>query len=162
MADNLLNGVIPLKVKRLYEDSILPTRANQSDAGLDMYVNSIEKDTEKGIVTYNLGVSLEIPEGFFGLLFPRSSVFKYDLSMTNSVGVIDSGYRGEVKAKFRIPDWESKFSKRGIGHSNPELYEIGDRCCQLIILPCYHFPVVDVDSLSDSDRGEGGYGSTGK
>jgi dUTP pyrophosphatase len=91
---------------------------------------------------------MEIPEGFMGLVFPRSSIRKTDLVLSNSVGVIDSGYRGEIQVTFK---------KSGLNK-----YEIGDRGAQIIIIP--HPPVqfLEVKELSDTLRGEGGFGSTGK
>ena len=103
---------------------------------------------EDGMLHYGTGVAVEIPHGYVGFVFPRSSIANTHLTLSNSVGVIDSGYRGEIKAKFR------KGGTRG--------YNVGDRIAQLIIMPYPEVTFVEVDELSDSDRGEGGYGSSGR
>ena len=92
--------MITLKVKRLCPEAVLPRRANNTDAGLDLVATSRVFDKD-GNVTYGTGLAFEIPDGHVGLLFPRSSIAVRDLALSNSVGVIDSGYRGEVKLKFK-------------------------------------------------------------
>ena len=96
-------------------------------------------------------VSLEIPIGFVGLVYPRSSIRKTNLSLTNSVGVIDSGYRGEIMATFNRSNSNSK-----------EDYKVGERICQLMILPYTKIDFILSDDLSETERGSGGFGSTGK
>lgn len=135
-----------VKIKRLNDKAILPTKAHATDAGYDLYASSCHY--EDGMLHYGTGVAVEIPEGYVGLVFPRSSIANTHLTLSNSVGVIDSGYRGEVKAKFR------KGGTRG--------YHVGERIAQLIILPYPEVTFEEVNELSDSDRGIGGYGSTGK
>lgn len=98
---------------------------------------------------YNMFATKKRAEGFVGLVFPRSSVSARCMTMANCVGVIDSGYRGEVTAKFRP-------------HLFAKPYDKGDRVAQMIIMPYPHVDFLEVCELSDSDRGEGGYGSTGK
>lgn len=129
----------------------MPTKAHATDAGFDLTATSREIDTVGNFV-YGTGIAVEIPEGYVGLVFPRSSIAKKTLILTNSVGVIDSGYRGEIMAKFS----DNKLSARG------EVYEVGERIAQLIILPYPQIEFEEVAELSDSDRGVGGYGSTGK
>ena len=90
---------------------------------------------------------MEIPVGYVGLLFPRSSISNYDLTLSNSVGVVDSGYRGNIKFRFK--------------QTSDLTYYIGDRIVQIIIIPHPHIQFVEVDELSDSERGSGGYGHTG-
>jgi dUTP pyrophosphatase len=134
----------------LHEDSVKPKYAKESDAGLDLVATSIISQTPTQI-TYGLGIAMEIPDGMVGLVFPRSSIRNYDLSLTNSVGVIDAGYRGELQATFH--------KVNGVAS---KVYEVGDRVCQIIIVP---HPVIQLkvaDELSDTDRGKGGFGSTGK
>jgi dUTP pyrophosphatase len=89
-----------VKIKKLSPDSVIPTYAKSGDAGMDLIATSIIGE-EVFQITYGMGIALEIPNGFVGLVFPRSSIRKTDLSLTNSVGVIDSGYRGELQATFR-------------------------------------------------------------
>ena len=135
-----------IKIKRLISTAKLPTKAHTTDAGYDLYASSCH--IENGLVCYGIGVAVEIPEGYVGFVFPRSSIADTHLTLSNSVGVIDSGYRGEIKAKFR------KGGTRGYG--------VGDRIAQLIILPYPEVVFEEVDELSDSDRGTGGYGSSGR
>lgn len=136
-------------VKKLHADAVIPTYAKESDAGLDLTATSILHETETQIV-YGVGLAFEIPDGFVGLVFPRSSIRKYDLVMANSVGVIDAGYRGEVQVTFFKADFQGRF------------YETGDRIAQLIILPHPQVTLIEAAELSDSERATGGHGSSGK
>lgn len=144
-----------VKIKKLCENATIPSKAHQSDAGFDLVATSREFD-KYGCVVYGTGLAFEIPEGHVGLVFPRSSNAKKDLILTNSVGVVDSGYRGEVMLKFQ-PSW-----KRGGMKPTWELYEIGERVGQLVIIPYPEIRFVESEYLSESDRGSCGYGSTGK
>lgn len=137
---------LKIKIKRLTPTAQLPTKAHATDAGYDLYSSSCHY--EDGMLHYGTGVAVEIPAGYVGLVFPRSSIANTHLTLSNSVGVIDSGYRGEIKAKFR------KGGTRG--------YNVGDRIAQLMIIPYPEVTFEEVDELSDSDRGEGGYGSSGR
>jgi dUTP pyrophosphatase len=142
-------AILKVKFKKLHENAVVPKYAKKSDAGLDLVATSIISNTTFQI-TYGLGVALEIPEGFVGLVFPRSSIRNTELSLSNSVGVIDSGYRGELQATFNKTNGLDSLS-----------YKIGDRVCQILILPYPKIEFIETDTLSDSDRGEGGFGSTG-
>jgi dUTP pyrophosphatase len=139
-----------VKIKTLSSDAIIPTYAKASDAGLDLVATSIVSGTPTQI-TYGLGISLEIPDGFVGLVFPRSSIRNYDLALTNSVGVIDSGYRGELQATFK--------KTKGL---ESKIYEVGERVVQIIIIPHPSIEFIEVEELTTTERGEGGFGSTGK
>lgn len=143
-----------VNVKKLGSNAVLPTYAKHGDAGMDLTATSKSYD-EHGNVCYGTSLAFEIPNGFVGLLFPRSSNTKKDLILGNSVGVIDSGYRGEVMFKFRpvMP------LERDI-EFGPREYEIGDRIGQIIIMPYPQIEFNLVDELSSSDRGVGGFGST--
>lgn len=146
--------------KKLHEDAVLPYYAHKGDAGLDMTATSdpIKVGIEDGgsgdywCLEYKTGVAAEIPEGYVGLLFPRSSISKKDLIMANSVGVIDSTYRGEITFRFKeIGDWIEEDG----------YYKKGDRIGQLIIIP---YPEIEPkwnEELSNTVRGKGGYGSSG-
>ena len=143
-----------VNVKKLDSNAVLPTYARHGDAGMDLTATSKSYD-EHGNVCYGTSLAFEIPNGFVGLLFPRSSNTKKDLILGNSVGVLDSGYRCEVVFKFRpvMP------LERDI-EFGPREHEIGDRIGQIIIMP---YPQVEfnlVDELSSSDRGVGAFGST--
>ena len=137
-----------IKIKKLHPDAKMPYRANPADAGADLVAVS-KKATIDGWV-YGTGLAFEIPKGYCGLLIPRSSCSKVDLRMPNSLGVIDSDYRGEVKAVFAA------------SKSNPITYDIGDRVAQLLIVPIELATFTEVGELSDTERGCGGFGSTGK
>ncbi len=89
-----------IKFVKLTENAVTPTKAHATDAGFDLTATSRTFD-EHGAVVYGTGIAMEIPTGYVGLVFPRSSVSRFDLSMANAVGVIDAGYRGEITAKFK-------------------------------------------------------------
>lgn len=136
-----------VNIKKLRDSAIMPTKAHQSDAGMDLYVSRC--GMENGLFVCHTDIAFEIPEGYVGLVFPRSSVSNMGLVVANSVGVIDSGYRGEVSVRFKVDGWFRK-------------YGIGDRFAQMVIMPYPEVEFVEVDELSESDRGENRYGSTGK
>lgn len=138
-----------VKIKRLDRSAVIPKYAKDGDAGLDLTATAY-KVNEKGQYVYTSDLALEIQDGYVGLLFPRSSICKKDLEMTNSVGVIDSNYRGPIKSVFN-PTCE-----------DPEIYELGERFAQLIIIPYPKIEFEEVEELSETERGTGGYGSTGK
>ena len=142
-----------VKFKKLSDKAVLPYKAHSTDAGLDLTcVNITSEVNECGqfVLVYHTGIAAEIPVGHVGLLFQRSSVYKKSLTLTNAVGVIDSGYRGEILLKF----------KNTSGDSIPAVYNIGDRIAQLVIIPYPEIEPVFVEDLSESERGEGGYGSS--
>lgn len=170
---------LQVKIKKLRPDAVIPTYAHETDCGLDLTAVSKTYD-EYGNVVYGFGLAFEIPEGYAGFIFPRSSNHKSRMLLTNSVGVIDSGYRGEITAKFAqrtslgIP---KKFLPRikylltgkmemcilsSYDAINVNNYNVGDRVAQMVILPYPKVEFVEVDELSDTERGTGGYGSTGK
>ena len=149
-----------VKIKKLYNDSVLPTKAHTTDAGYDIYAHSKSYDDD-GNVVYGSGVAMEIPQGYVGLVFPRSSNAKKNLILSNSVGVIDSGYRGEISFKFKPSNVIEKPDLAYMPESISK-YEIGERIGQIIIMPYPEIEFVEVDELSDSERGDGGYGSSGK
>lgn len=138
--------MVKVKIKKLHPDAKVPKFANHGDAGMDL-VAVTKRVTEK-FIEYGTGLSFEIPFGYVGLIFPRSSVSNKDLVLANSVGVVDSGYRGEFLVRFK---------KLG----NDE-YEVGERIAQVVIMKLPEIEIEEVDSLTDSQRGEGGFGSTGK
>lgn len=145
--------MITIKTKLIDPDAKLPTRAHNTDAGFDLYCTR-SRYNDFGFLICHSGIAIEIPEGHVGLLFPRSSIRDKDLSLTNSVGVIDSGYRGEITACFRVHPFENE---------SVTYYEEGERFAQLIILPIPAVEFIEVEELNDNtDRGANGYGSSGK
>lgn len=146
-----------VKIKRLVEDAVIPAYAHDTDAGLDLVAISYEYKEDIDCHVYGTGLAVEIPEGYVGLIYPRSSNRKTDSYMCNHVGVIDSGYRGEVMISFKLRDRYPE--------SIPQLhkpYEVGDKVAQLIIMPYPKVQFIEVNELSDSDRGINGHGSSGK
>lgn len=179
-----------VKIKRLHPDAVIPKYSMPGDAGMDLTATSMKIDDATCCITYGTGLAVEIPEGHVGLVFPRSSVYKTDLDLTNCVGVIDSGYRGEIKAVFktrqisvvpkkflhkiccmlnnRFYTWYYEKFKKGVPvvstchHDNGSVYKVGDRIAQLIIMPYPKVKFIESDELSQTERGKGGKGSTGR
>ena len=149
---------LKVKIKKLNENAVIPTYSQEGDAGIDLVATSEYYDNDGNIV-YGTGLSFEIPKGYVGLLFPRSSICKKQQFLTNSVGVIDSSYRGEIMAKFK-PVMGSYESILDLFESNE--YVVNDRIVQLIILPYPQIEFEEVSELSETERGSGGFGSTGK
>lgn len=147
---------LQVKVKRLNEKAKLPYKATETSAGFDIVSTSAVFD-ENGCIVYGTGLSFEIPVGYAGFLFMRSSVAKKTLSLTNAVGVVDSDFRGEVTFKYR-PSLRFGSTQRNLQY---DVYKVGERIGQMIILPVPDIDFVEVDELSSTERGEGGYGSTG-
>lgn len=142
-----------IKIKKLQENAKIPFRATSGSAGADLHAcleaDFTLKPNERALIP--TGLAVEIPEGFGGFVFPRSSVAsKHGVSLSNCVGVIDSDYRGELKIAV-------------INHSDADfVIKNGDRIAQLVIMPVYGADYAELESLSDTERGEGGFGSTGK
>ena len=136
-----------VRINKLHPDAKTPKYAKPGDAGMDLHAVNRSMD-EHGNFVYHTGIAMEIPSGHVGFLFPRSSISKTPVFLRNSVGVIDSGYRGEIMFKFAFC----------AGSGTP--YEIGDRIGQIMILPYPEINFVEADSLSETERGSGGFGST--
>jgi dUTP pyrophosphatase len=136
--------------KKLDSKAQKPKFGKPGDAGADLTATSMNLFMDDHIV-YGTGLAVEIPEGMVGLVFPRSSIRNTTLSMANSVGVIDSGYRGEILISFKMLD-----KNEVVG------YTIGDRIAQLVIMPVPLIQYKEVDELSETQRGTDGHGSTGK
>lgn len=144
-----------IKFKKLTEEASTPVKAHKTDAGFDLTATrAVSEINECGqfVLVYHTDIAVEIPDGYVGLVFPRSSISKKSLYQCNAVGVIDSGYRGEIMVKY----------KNTTGDSVPSVYNIGDKIAQLIIIPYPEIEFVESEELSESDRGEGGFGSTDK
>jgi len=141
------NGT-PLKFVKLNENAITPTKANESDAGFDLYASHgaiLEKHTHKLIKT---GISMAIPKGYVGLIWPRSGMaYKYGIDVF--AGVIDSGYRGDIGVIL----YNSQYNDYNV--------ENGDRIAQLVLQKVEDFELVEVSDLNNTDRSKAGFGSTG-
>lgn len=166
---------LKVKIKKLVENAVIPTYAKDGDAGMDLVATSMSEDGYGNIV-YGTGLAFEIPKGYVGLVFPRSSNAKNNMYLTNSVGVVDSGYRGEISFKYKVVHntgsflkwwWENKILKKkepkiSIYTLGYNVYKVGDRVGQLIIMPYPSIKFEEVDKLSETERGVNGYGSTGR
>ena len=139
-----------VNIKKLHPIAVIQKYKKSGDAGLDFVATKVISE-ETYSITFGTDIAVEIPEGFVGLVFPRSSIRKYELNLSNSVGVIDSGYRGELQATFRKTHGDAS-----------ETYNVGDKIFQMIIVPYPRVDFIEVDELSETERGEGGFGSTGK
>lgn len=166
-----------LKVKKVRDNAILPTRGSEEAAGIDLYacienVESLIVYDERHMITdgkrnhpdsdeiaipqgYTVliptGIACDFPEGYFGMMFPRSSVgTKRGLVLANTSGILDNDYKGEILMAFK-----------NTGHGDRLIYH-GDRLAQMILLPYVTYDIVETDTLTESERGEGGFGSTGK
>lgn len=142
-----------VRFKKLSDKAKTPVRAHKTDAGYDLSSSSITTEVgedAKLVIVYHTDIAVEIPEGYVGLIFPRSSIFKKSLTLTNSVGVIDSGYRGELVCKFKTNT-----------DVVPSVYKEGERFAQLVIVPYLAVEFEEAEELSEADRGTDGFGSTG-
>lgn len=141
-----------IKFSKVNVEAITPTRAHPGDAGLDLY--AISYKYENGYYDYDTGIAVEIPEGFVGLICPRSSLCKKDLMLTNHIGILDSGFRGTLSARFKETSHKKKL---------PEIYTKGERVAQLVVVPYIETVLKEVpyDKLSKTERDIGGFGSSG-
>ena len=157
-----------VKIKKLHPDAVIPAYAKTGDAGMDLTAVTFDVD-EFGNLCYGTGLAFEIPEGYVGLVFPRSSIYKKGIVLSNSVGVIDSGYRGEVSFKFKTDSDMVAFAAQGTESAtytrqptqNRDTYKLGDRIGQIIIMPYPQIEFEEVEELSETERGTQGYGSSG-
>jgi dUTP pyrophosphatase len=145
-----MNEGVLVKVKKLDPNAVIPSYSKVGDAGMDLTITKEIENTSFS-VSYGFGIAMEIPKGYVGLVFPRSSVRNQELILSNCVGVIDSGYRGELQATFK--------KTQGLDSIK---YKVGERGAQIIILPYPTIYMTEVPELSDTERGTGGFGSTGK
>ena len=142
-----------LKFKRLKDSAVLPIRGTKGAAGIDLTCTDITttlNEANQLMLVYHTDLAVEIPEGYVGLLIPRSSIWKKSLWLTDNVGVIDSDYRGEIMAIMKATT-----------DAVPAIYKKGERFCQLVIVPISDYTIVEASELTPTNRGENGYGSTG-
>jgi dUTP pyrophosphatase len=147
--NGVVNQGVLVKVKKLVPEAVVPSYSKVGDAGMDLTITKEIENTSFS-VSYGFGIAMEIPKGYVGLVFPRSSVRNQDLILSNCVGVIDSGYRGELQATFK--------KTQGLDSIK---YKVGERGAQIIILPYPTIYMTEVPELSNTERGSGGFGSTG-
>lgn len=139
---------LPIKFKRIHQKAQIPKKQHRQDAGYDLTAVSVSYGVNRQVI-YGTGLCVQIPEGYVGKIYPRSSIRKLSLTLSNSVGIIDAGYTGEIQVTFRQ-------------HDLSEIYNSGDRIAQLVIEKLIPVEFIEVDELDKTERGEGGHGSTGK
>jgi len=142
--------MLEVKFKLNHPNAIVPKYAYDTDACFDLFC--AESKQNDLYVEYNTGINIFIPENYVGLLFPRSSVTNKTLILKNSVGVIDHGYLGDIRIRYYITP---------IYNDLVDTYDVGDRVGQLLIIPRPKIKLIQVDSFEETQRGTGGYGSTG-
>lgn len=142
-----------VRIKKTHPNAVIPKYSKRGDGGMDL--TAVEVELKDNYISYKTGLAFEIPEGYVGLLFPRSSVCNKSLILSNCVGVLDSGYRNEVEFRFKALQHPSLTS-------NVDIYNVGDRVGQIIIIPFPEIEFEEVENLSDSERGLMGFGSTGR
>lgn len=141
-----------LPVRRLAATAKLPTRAISGDAGLDLYASESARLDPGARASVGTGIAVEIPERHAGLVLPRSGwAARHGIALVNAPGLIDAGYRGEVRVLLLNTDRNEAF----------EVTE-GDRVAQLLVVPFASLEPVEAEALSESERGEGGFGSSGR
>jgi dUTP pyrophosphatase len=141
---------VTVKIKKLSEDAVIPSYSKSGDAGMDLTITREIENTSFS-VTYGFGIALEIPRGYVGLVFPRSSIRNQELMLSNSVGVIDSGYRGEIQATFKKTNGLDSLK-----------YKVGERGAQIVIMPYPNIELIEFKDLGNTERGSDGFGSTGQ
>lgn len=137
-----------IKFKKLNDKAVTPKRATDGACGFDLVATS--RTYQGGCYVYSTGIAVEIPKDKAILIIPRSSIYKTGLILSNSAGLIDSDYRGEIKFMFRPVN------------DHPMLYAVGDRIGQMIIIDSPSYCFKESKELSNTKRGSGGFGSTGK
>lgn len=137
-------GNMIIDIKKMHPDAKLPFYAKPGDAGMD--VCAVTKEVGEKFIEYGTGLAFEVPKDHVMLIYPRSSLSKKDLILANHVGVLDSGYRGELKLRFK--------------KTGNDVYEIGDAIGQIMVVPYPKIEFNEVSELSGSERGKGGFGST--
>jgi dUTP pyrophosphatase len=140
-----------LRFIKLSDEATMPTRAHDSDVGLDLYAAEAARIVPGARVSVGTGIAVAIPEGLAGMVLPRSGLaLKHGVTLVNAPGLIDPGYRGEVRVVLLNTDGTTSFQVRP-----------GDRVAQLILLPIAHARPLEADTLDTSVRGSGGFGSSG-
>lgn len=174
--------ILSINIKKLNENAVIPTYTKADDMGMDLTAISVEYDEEKDCYVYHTGLSFEVPKGHGMLIFPRSSNRKTNAYMTNHVGILDAGYRGELLVCFknRTDSYMNNIANslvlsinsilRRLGLSKSQLvgvnlnhapYKVGNRIAQIVILPYPQISFTEVKELSETERGTNGHGSTG-
>ena len=141
--------MIDVKIRKVHPDAVVPFRAHATDAGMD--VTAISMEMTEDYIEYDTGLQFQLPAGYVMLIFPRSSNSKKDLLLCNSVGVLDAGYTGNLKFRFKLTTE---------GYTE-KIYNPGDKIGQIVILPYPEINFIETENFDETDRGSGGFGSTG-
>jgi len=143
---------VHLRVARVSDEARLPSRAHSGDAGLDLYAAESARLEPGERASVGTGIAVEIPDGHAGLVLPRSGLAaRHGIALVNAPGLIDSGYRGELRVLLLNTDGDEAFE-----------IEPGDRIAQLVVSAVADAEPVEVEELTESDRGGGGFGSSGR
>ena len=145
-----MNSLI-VSVKLNHPDAKMPTYSRAEDGALDLTAATVTYDTNEKLYVYNTGINVVVPSGYVGLIYPRSSISKTGLQLCNSVGVLDSGYVGDILLKFRVVP----------GMEYSDIYKPGDRIGQLMIVPRPKIVLQTIKELPQTERGNKGFGSSG-
>lgn len=153
--------MINVKIRKVHPNAVIPTYAHPGDAGMD--VTAVAINVTDDYIEYDTGLQFQLPSGYVMLIFPRSSNSKKDLLLANSVGVLDSGYTGNLKLRFK----RSYRIKNVPSYKNYRIdsynwYEVGDRVGQIMIIPYPEINFIETEDFEDTERGSGGFGSSGK
>lgn len=140
--------MIDVKIRKVHPDAVIPFRAHATDAGMDVIAISMEMTED--YVEYDTGLQFQLPEGYAILIFPRSSNSKKDLLLCNSVGILDAGYTGNLKLRFKLTTE---------GYTE-KIYNPGDKVGQIMIIPYPEINFIETEVFNETERGDGGFGST--
>lgn len=140
--------MIDVKIRKVHPDAVIPFRAHATDAGMDVIAISMEMTED--YVEYDTGLQFQLPEGYAMLIFPRSSNSKKDLLLCNSVGILDAGYTGNLKLRFKLTTE---------GYTE-KIYNPGDKVGQIMIIPYPEINFIETEIFNETERGDGGFGST--
>lgn len=140
--------MIDVKIRKVHPNAVIPFRAHATDAGMD--VTAISMEMTEDYVEYDTGLQFQLPEGYAMLIFPRSSNSKKDLLLCNSVGILDAGYTGNLKLRFKLTTE---------GYTE-KIYNPGDKVGQIMIIPYPEINFIETEVFNETERGNGGFGST--
>ena len=140
--------MIDVKIRKVHPDAVIPFRAHATDAGMD--VTAISMEMTEDYIEYDTGLQFQLPEGYAMLIFPRSSNSKKDLLLCNSVGILDAGYTGNLKLRFKLMTE---------GYTE-KIYNPGDKVGQIMIIPYPEINFIETEVFNETERGDGGFGST--
>ena len=140
--------MIDVKIRKVHPNAVIPFRAHATDAGMDVIAISMEMTED--YVEYDTGLQFQLPEGYAMLIFPRSSNSKKDLLLCNSVGILDAGYTGNLKLRFKLTTE---------GYTE-KIYNPGDKVGQIMIIPYPEINFIETEVFNETERGDGGFGST--